>query len=195
MWFIQGFNIKAIENGVSDSKKFLILAIFLFFRSSGIFAQNVYGPLNQPNTWTAQQSFSAGITGYQIIPVGYQVTANSGLVVNIASGTAICSGTFVSYAGGTLTLAANSTNYVYLNTSSSCAPASNTSGVGSNILLAIVSTGSRTITSITDARTLFVGSNFANPMTTLGDLLYGGASGAPTRLAGKHPLPRCSLNQ
>jgi hypothetical protein len=39
------------------------------------------------------------------------------------------------------------------------------------------------------------GSSFSNPMTTLGDTMYGGASGAPTRLAGNTTTTKKFLSQ
>jgi hypothetical protein len=85
---------------------------------------------------------------------GYWPTAGSGLTLNLSAGTANCSGSIVTYAGGTLTMAASTTNYVYLN--SSCAPAVKNGGFGaSDIPVATVNTGSSAISSITDDRTIF----------------------------------------
>lgn len=53
-------------------------------------------------------------------------------------------------------MTASTTNYVYLDPSSSCAPAVNTTGFTSSLIpIATVVTGSSTITSITDDRTFF----------------------------------------
>lgn len=60
---------------------------------------------------------------------GYYPTAGSGLVLNVGPGTANCAGTIIAYAGGTLTLTASMTNYIYLNTSASCAPATKNNGL------------------------------------------------------------------
>jgi hypothetical protein len=62
----------------------------------------------------------------------------------------------VNYAGGTLTLTASQTNYVYLDPAANCLPASNTTGflIG-QIPLARVITDASAITSITDLRTWF----------------------------------------
>jgi hypothetical protein len=88
---------------------------------------------------------------------GYAPTPGSGLNVALGPGTANCSGTIITYAGGTLALTASTTNYVYLNTSGSCAPAVKTSVfVASDIPLATVVTGISAVTSITDVRTPFV---------------------------------------
>ena len=88
---------------------------------------------------------------------GYAPTAGSGLTLNLSGGTVNCNSTIVEYSGGTLTCSANnSTNYVYLNTSSSCVPAYNTSGFTSvEIPLAKVITSSGVITSIDDVRSPF----------------------------------------
>src|ERR1017187_6984528 len=78
---------------------------------------------------------------------GYWPTAGSGLTLNLSAGTANCSGTIATYAGGTLTMTASTTNYVYLN--SSCAPAVKAEAfVGSDIPLAMVTTSGSAITSI-----------------------------------------------
>ncbi|MGD1100849.1 MAG: hypothetical protein ABSA59_02190, partial [Terriglobia bacterium] len=86
--------------------------------------------------------------------------------MNLAPGTAVCSNTVRTYAGGTLTLAPSATNYVYLDPSQNCAPASNTTGfTTASIPIARVVTTSTAISSITDVRTLFVSSGVTNPGT------------------------------
>lgn len=88
---------------------------------------------------------------------GYWPTIGSGLVLNLSSGTAFCNGSIVTYAGGTLTLTASTTNYIYLNTASSCAPAAKTTAFTSqDIPIATAVTGTTTITSVTDDRNPFV---------------------------------------
>jgi hypothetical protein len=78
-----------------------------------------------------------------------QQPAGSGLTLNIAGGTAFCSGTLSVYAGGTVTLAANATNYVYLDPSANCAPNSNTAGFAAGqIPIAVVVTGATAISSV-----------------------------------------------
>lgn len=103
--------------------------------------------------------FSANAKYVQGVGPGFWATAGSGLTLNIAAGTAYC-GTppaLVNYAGGTLTMTASSTNYVYLNPASSCAPAANTTGFSwGQVPIAKVVTGSSSITSITEARLWFV---------------------------------------
>jgi hypothetical protein len=87
---------------------------------------------------------------------GYWPTKGAGLVLNLSAGTAYCANAIVTYAGGTLTLTNNTTNYVYLNAASSCAPAFNTSGfTATTIPVATVVTASGAITTITDDRTHF----------------------------------------
>jgi hypothetical protein len=87
---------------------------------------------------------------------GYWPTAGSGLTLNLSAGTAYCSTAIVEAAAGTLTMANNTTNYVYLNISSSCAPASNTTGFTSTTIpIAKVTTASGAITAIDDVRTPF----------------------------------------
>lgn len=87
---------------------------------------------------------------------GYWPQAGAGLVLNVGKGTVNCANTIVAYAGGTLTMANNTTNYIYLDSASSCAPGSNTSGFTSaTIPIAVVVTASGVITTITDDRTPF----------------------------------------
>ena len=140
-------------------KKFIILFAFLMLIPNYGLAQNQYGPLNQANNWTAIQTFSAGITGYEIIPIGYGVTAGVGLQVAVDKGKSYCGGSVYNYAGGNLTLLANSTNYIFLNGASYCAPTASTTGFGGNMPLAEVFTNSSGITSIVDERTIFMQSS------------------------------------
>jgi hypothetical protein len=86
----------------------------------------------------------------------YDPTPGTGLVLNLGGGTANCTGTIVTYTASTLTMSASTTNYVYLNTSSSCIPAvKTTSFTASDIPIAVVVTNGTAIvptTGITDAR-------------------------------------------
>lgn len=89
------------------------------------------------------------------IPSG-TLAAATGLNLNIGSGTAFCNGSIQEYAGGTLTLNASTTNYVYLNTGSLCIPAVKTTAfTTADIPVATIVTGSSSITSIDDDRTMF----------------------------------------
>src|SRR6516165_9560341 len=80
----------------------------------------------QPTTTAATVSTNAAYV--QGVGPGYSPTAGSGLNLTLAGGTAFCGKAIRNYAGGTLTLTASATNYVYLNTASNCVPASNTTG-------------------------------------------------------------------
>lgn len=94
------------------------------------------------------------------IAPGYWPTAGSGLTLNLSAGAALLSGAIFSYAGGTLSLANGATNFIYLDTSNSCVPTSNTTGFrASDIPIAVVVTVSGTISTITDDRTFFEGPN------------------------------------
>jgi hypothetical protein len=110
----------------------------------------------QPQTQTAPLSAINAKYTNGVAP-GYRATAGSGLTLNLSAGTAFCGGVAIQYAGGTLTMTASTTNYVYLNPAASCAPAFNTTGFASTVIpLAAVVTGSSSITSIADDRTMFV---------------------------------------
>lgn len=85
--------------------------------------------------------------------LGYVCTAGTGLTLNIGSGSVMVGGAPSSYAGGTLTMVDASTNYVYLDPSSSFSPASNTTGFAAGqIPLALVVTSGGSISSVTDKR-------------------------------------------
>jgi len=103
-------------------------------------------------TMTFTNQNSAYVNG---IAPGYWPTAGSGLTLNLSAGTALC-GTPpmpVYYSGGSLTLTASATNYVFLNEAASCAPAFNTTAFTSASLpIATVTTGSSSITAIRDLR-------------------------------------------
>lgn len=124
---------------------FILLAPF-------IFAQN-------PQTQTAP-IYAVNSKYTNGVAPGYAPTAGTGLNLLLGPGTANCSGTIDTYAGGTLALTASTTNYIYLNASSSCVPAVNTTGfIATNIPIATVVTGASSITSISDDRTFFTSSN------------------------------------
>jgi hypothetical protein len=114
--------------------------------------------LAQQPTTTAP-NFRTNAQWVQGIGPGYRPTAGSGLTLNIAAGTAYCGDPPVAvfYAGGTLTLTASQTNYVYLDPAATCAPAFNITGFAvGQIPLAKVVTGASTISSVTDVRSWFV---------------------------------------
>jgi len=106
---------------------------------------------------------------------GYWPTAGGGLTLNLAPGTAFCGATPVTYSGGTLTMAASATNYVFLNPAAACAPEVNTTGFAvGHIPIATVVTSDSAISTISDLRTWFsplpctVGSTGATTCAALG---------------------------
>jgi hypothetical protein len=112
---------------------------------------------------------------------GYAPTAGSGLVLNLGPGTANCSATIEQYAGGTLNMTASTTNYVYLNTSASCAPAVKTSAFATtDIPIAVVVAGSSTITSIADDRTMFSVPSAGGGLSCLSGDVTAGSGGSCT---------------
>jgi len=125
----------------------------------------------QPQAQAGQEIFPVNAKFVQGFGPGYWPTAGSNLTLNLAPGTAVCSNVVRTYAGGTLTLAASATNYVYLNAANNCAPGSNTTGFATgNIPIATVATTNTAISSIADVRTLFVsgGATSAGTVTSVG---------------------------
>jgi|ERR1700722_1324258 len=88
---------------------------------------------------------------------GFWPTAQaSSLVLDLSAGTSFTGNARFAYGGGTLTMANNATNYVFLDTTASNAPASNTTGYPTTgIPIATVTTLSGAITAIQDDRTPF----------------------------------------
>jgi hypothetical protein len=118
-------------------------------------ALGLTGALNgfaqQPQTNAAVSAVNAEYT--QGVGPGYWPTGGSGLTLNLTAGSIVCGTTPVTYAGGSLTMAASSTNYVQLNASSSCAPSSNTTGfIPGNSPIAVVTTNGSAIIGIVDWR-------------------------------------------
>lgn len=106
---------------------------------------------------------------------GYWPTKGTGLTLNISAGRVRCGSTMINYAGGTLTLSDNTTNYVYLDSSSSCGVGSNTTGYTSTLVaIATVITSGGTITNIADDRT--VGMGITNPSSGSGVVNAGTAN-------------------
>src|ERR1019366_10127030 len=98
-----------------------ILSVILLFGSLA-FGQQPQAPVGTP-LYNVNAQYVQGVSP------GYWATQGTGLTVNIAAGSVVCGGTIpISYAGGSLTMPASSTNYGQLNSSSSCAPYSNTTG-------------------------------------------------------------------
>ena len=113
----------------------------------------------QPQAQAGQAIYPVNAKYVQGFGPGYWPTTGPNLTLNLAPGTAFCTGAVQAYPGGTLTLAPSATNYVFLNTANNCAPGSNTTGfTGSNIPIATVLTSGTAINSITDVRTMFVSS-------------------------------------
>lgn len=122
----------------------------------------------QPQSTTAPD-YAVSARYVQGVGTGYRPTAGAGLTLNIARGTVFCQGAVATYAGGTLAMANNTTNYVYLNTASSCVPATKTAVfVRKDIPVAVVVTASGVITTITDNRVPFV-----SPLTVASPLIIG----------------------
>ena len=134
-------------------KKFLHgLAIITFLVASacGLSAQ-------QPSTFN-DPIFSANAKYVQGWTPSYAYDqSSSGLTFKMFGGTNFACGSLAYYSGGSLALTANSTNYVYLDTTASCIPAFNTTGftLTSQSPLYIVTTGASNVTNISDVKTMF----------------------------------------
>ncbi len=112
----------------------------------------------QPQAQSGQPIFSVNAKYVQGVGTGYWPTVGSGLTLNIAAGTVMCDQVATNYVGGTLTMAASQTNYLYLDQSNSCAPATNTTGFTDvHIPIASVTTNASSIIAVTDLRTWFNG--------------------------------------
>ena len=97
-------------------------------------------------TFSRKQSFPG-------LQEGYQPTAGDGLTVHLSNGEAYCYDSVTSYAGGTLTLAPNGTNFIYLDPVKNCVPTSNTTGLFAGYIpVAKVVTDSSAVVTITDLR-------------------------------------------
>jgi hypothetical protein len=128
-----------------------LVTLALFLTAAG-FAQQVQTS-DVANTQPLQ---SVNVKYVQGVGPGYWPTAGSGLTLNLAKGTAFCSGAIATYAGGTLTMTNSATNYIYLDPTSSCAPAVSTSAfTAAQIPIAVVIASGGAITTITDDRTWF----------------------------------------
>src|SRR5712692_7259897 len=103
----------------------------LLFCALAFLAQRA--PAQQPQTTTAPV-YSVNAKYVQGVGPGYWATPGSGLTLNLSGGTAFCGGAIQTYASGALTMAASQTNYVYLDTGASCAPASNTTGFTASMI-------------------------------------------------------------
>ena len=96
---------------------------------------------------------------YRVAP-SYRVTPGTGLNVNISAGSSFCSGSVVNHTAGIISLTANSKNYIYLNAASACIPSVKTTAfVPKDIPVAVVTTTTVAVSSISDARTVFSASS------------------------------------
>jgi len=142
-------------------KRMLLVALILLFAG--------YSFAQQPQTSLAPvQRLNAQYTNG--VAPGYWPTAGSGLTLNLSAGTVNCTGTITTYAAGTLSMTNNTTNYVYLNVSSSCAPATKTTAFAfADIPIATVVTSGGNITTITDDRTPFFTGSIRSCDIAVGD--------------------------
>ncbi len=130
-------------------------ALLLFCLMSAAFAQQPQTHDVPAGGLTPEVVVGSNSKWTQGVGPGYWPTAGAGLTLKLTAGTAFCSGAIVTYAGGTLTMT-NTTNYIYLNTLSSCVPAVKTSTFTSaDIPVAVVVATAGAITTITDDRTYF----------------------------------------
>ena len=142
----------------------------------------------QPQTQQGQRVYPVNAKYVNGIAPGYWPTAARGLTLNVSAGSALCGNppALVFYSGGTLSMAASQTNYVYLDPTQSCTPASNTTGFPQGYLpLAVVVTIASTIVpgGVTDARTWFIDPH----------LLLGTAANPSQNRLGTSPLLSVSL--
>lgn len=117
-------------------------------------------PAQQPQTQSAP-IFPVNSKYVQGVGIGYWPKEITGtLNIDVQPGTAFCGGVIVHYdpaPGTVLTMTASTTNYIYLDTASSCAPAVKTTAfTSSDIPIATVIAGSSSISSIEDDRTMFL---------------------------------------
>lgn len=130
-----------------------IRSIAKFIATAIISTALAFAPAQQPQSQLAPISAVNAKYANGVAP-GYAPTINSGLVLNVSAGTSICFGVVQQYSGGTLTLSPSTTNYIYLNTSSSCVPATKTSTFTiADVPIATVTTSGSAITAISDDRT------------------------------------------
>jgi hypothetical protein len=123
----------------------------------------VAGPTFAQQPQSSTSTFAVNAKYVQGFAPGYWPTQGSGLTLNLAPGTVVCDNRTQNYAGGQLSLAPSATNYIFLNISTNCVPASNTTGfTDAAIPIATVTTNATGIISVTDARTWFTGARMVN---------------------------------
>ena len=129
----------------------------------------------------------------QAATYGRRASASSGLTWGYYGGNVVkADGATAQIANGTLTLAASATSYIVAAKATGAVSAATTTTNWDNTTdywrLYSVVCGASTVTSWSDVRAIgqYTGSGsgggMTNPMTTSGDLITGGASGAPGRL-------------
>ena len=155
--------------GSGLNPKFLILNPILLLLLTAFCLPRTVLSAQQPQAQAGQEIFPVNAKFVQGFGPGYWPTPGSNLTLNLAPGTAVCSNVVRTYTGGTLTLAASATNYVYLDPANDCAPASNTTGfTNASIPIATAVTTITAISSITDVRTMFVSSGASGSVTSVG---------------------------
>ena len=153
--------------GPQAGARIRLLLLCLFLCSSLVPALRDHSSLlfcQQPQAQAGQPIYAANAKYVNGVAPGYWPTAGTGLQLNVSSGTAICGNSVVTYAGGTLSMTGSATNYVYLDTTNSCAPSSSagSSFPTAGIPIAVVTTSGSVITSVLDARTWFATRPVAN---------------------------------
>jgi hypothetical protein len=150
----------------------LVFALLCFFFSLSLATRNSSLPFaQQPQAQQGQPLSALNAKYVNGVAPGYWPTNGAGLTLSLSAGSSVCGNSQVAYAGGTLTMAANTTNYVYLDMTKSCAPASAASASGfppTGVPIAVVTTSGTAIAAISDARTWFA----ARPSVDLGGQLY-----------------------
>ena len=136
---------------ISNFKFQIVLALL-----AGLLCPSGRLDAQQPQAQSGQPIYPVNAKYVNGVAPGYWPTAGSGLTLNLSAGTVICNSVATNYAGGTLSMTASQTNYVFLNPTTGCSPFATTSPfVTGQIPIAIVVAGSSTITSVTDVRTWF----------------------------------------
>ncbi len=163
---------RIMESGVKIGRPGLIFTLlFLFFCSSFVTPGSSLLMAQQPQAMSTQSPFSADATTVNGVAPGYRPTRGAGLVLNISAGSSICGNAPVSFAGGTLMMAASATNYIYLDMSNNCTPASVSGGSAfpvKGVPVAVVTTSTSSINTISDVRTWFA----ARPVVDFGGQVF-----------------------
>ncbi len=117
---------------------------------------------------------------------GRRASTTTALTWGYYGGNLNISGTSTSISNGTIQLTASTVNYLQASATTGAVSVNTTGFTTGSIPLYQITTGASTVTSYIDARPnplLQSTSGFTNPMTTLNDLIIGGANGTATRLA------------